>query len=89
MNAKDDFQTILVGVDFSAPSRVALQQAAHIAASNKAELHVLHVVEALVVSDLAKALQVSVNQEKATAVTLTGHELNRWLEAAALPQSGC
>lgn len=86
MNAKDNSRTILVGVDFSEASRVALQQAARITVCNASELHVLHVIEALVVSDLAEALRVSVKQEKATAVTLTSHELKRWLEVAELPQ---
>ena len=83
----NEFKTVLAGVDFSESSRVALRQAARIAAENAATLHVLHVIEALAVSDLAEALHVSIEQERQAAVTLTRHELDLWLERTTLPAS--
>lgn len=47
---------VLVGVDFSPNSVTALAQAARMAKWNGAKLHVLHVVDALVVSDVAGAI---------------------------------
>lgn len=45
--------TILVAVDFSSGSHAALIQAAHLAASRNAALHVLHVVDSAAVATLA------------------------------------
>jgi universal stress protein E len=50
-------QTILVGVDFSLGSRAALHFASDLAARQGAHLHVLHVVETLVLTDLAEAMR--------------------------------
>jgi nucleotide-binding universal stress UspA family protein len=45
-------KSILVGVDFSECSKAALQQAARMAKWNGATLHVLHVIESMVVTEL-------------------------------------
>ena len=52
----DRIKNILVCVDFSPGSASAVSQAARISGWNNANLHVLHVVEDLVVQDLATAL---------------------------------
>lgn len=49
----NQLQNILVAVDFSPCSKAALAQAVRIAGWNHARLHVLHVVEPLVIADLA------------------------------------
>jgi len=72
-------KSILVGVDFSECSKAALQQAARMAQWNGATLHVLHVIESMVVTELAAALKVSVEQQRQTVVTGARHELTRWL----------
>lgn len=51
-----EIRTILVGVDFSEGSRSALRQAVRLARLHGAALHVGHVIESLVVADLAEAL---------------------------------
>ncbi len=50
-------QTILVGTDFSQCSASALAQAARVARWNNANLHVIHVIQNLVIEDLAAALR--------------------------------
>ncbi len=53
----DRLKHIVVGVDFSRFSQVALGQAIRIARATQAKLHVLHVVRASVVDDLKEALR--------------------------------
>jgi len=72
-------KSILVGVDFSECSKAALQQAARMAKWNGATLHVLHVIESMVVTELAEALKVPVEQQRQTVLTGARHELTRWL----------
>jgi nucleotide-binding universal stress UspA family protein len=72
-------KSILVGVDFSECSEAALQQAARMARWNGATLHVLHVIESMVVTELAEALKVPVEEQRQTALTGARHELTRWL----------
>ena len=62
-------KSILVGVDFSECSKAALQQAARMAKWNGATLHVLHVIESMVVTELAAALKVPIEQQRQTALT--------------------
>jgi universal stress protein E len=50
------FATITVGVDLTDGSQRALDQAARLARNDAATLHVVHVIEALVVADLAQSL---------------------------------
>ena len=54
----DRLKNIVVGVDFSRFSQVALGQAVRMARRNQAKLHVIHVIEDSVVSDLREALDV-------------------------------
>jgi universal stress protein E len=72
-------KSVLVGVDFSECSKAALQQAARIAKWNRATLHVLHVIDSLAVTELAAAMEVTVEQERQTALTGARRELTRWL----------
>ena len=51
-------ENVVVGVDFSQHSEDALAQALRIARHDASELHVLHVVEDLVASDLAELFDV-------------------------------
>ncbi len=52
-------QWILVGTDFSAPARNALERAQALAREQKAELIVLHVIEHLDVEEIAQAAEVA------------------------------
>ena len=58
----DQIKTILVGIDFSKCSINAFHQAVRIAQKNGAALHVLHVVETVVVDELAEALYPTVKE---------------------------
>ena len=49
-------RSVLAGIDFSPPSANALRQATRIARWNEAALHVVHVIDMVVVTDLAAAL---------------------------------
>ncbi len=55
-------KSIVVGVDFSTFSQVALDRAIRMARRNQAKLHVIHVIEDSVVSDLREALGVDAEQ---------------------------
>jgi nucleotide-binding universal stress UspA family protein len=72
-------ECILVCVDFSDGSKAALQQAVRIARRSRARLHVLHVIEALAVTELAEALKVPLRQERETALEHARAEMARWL----------
>ncbi len=52
----DRLKSVVVGVDFSEFSQVALDQAARIARCNQAKLHVIHVIGSAVVDDLQESL---------------------------------
>lgn len=52
----DQLRSILVGVDFTPGSATALAQAIRIAQWNRAQLHVIHAIDPLVVTDLEEAL---------------------------------
>jgi len=52
-------QWILVGTDFSAPARNALERAQALAREQKAELIVLHVIEHVDIEEIAQAAQVA------------------------------
>ena len=70
-------QCILVGVDFSDGARAALQQALRLAARNRAVLHVLHVIDAAALGELAGALHTALAPQAATAMELGRAELAR------------
>lgn len=53
----DRLKNVVIGVDFSEFSQVALAQAKHIARWNQTDMHLIHVVDKLVVSDLQKAVK--------------------------------
>ncbi len=52
----DRLKNIVVGIDFSEFSQVALEQARRIARWNQADLHLIHVIDKQVVHDLEKAM---------------------------------
>ena len=52
----DRLKNVVIGVDFSEFSQVALAQAKRIARWNQTDLHLIHVVDKLVVHDLQKAV---------------------------------
>ncbi|HRX84185.1 MAG TPA: universal stress protein [Phycisphaerae bacterium] len=51
----DNLKNIVVGIDYTKSSDAALAQAMRMAQWNAAHIHVIHVIESLVVSDLARA----------------------------------
>ena len=57
-------RTILVAVDCSGPSRAALRQAAQLAEWRNAELHIVHVVDEQVVSELAMWWDLAVGEAR-------------------------
>jgi universal stress protein E len=78
----NQLKSIVAGVDFSPCSRMALQQAVRVAQWNQARLHVVHVIEHLVISDLADALGHTLPQIQTDAVRLAREQLETWLTAA-------
>ncbi|MBE0541809.1 MAG: universal stress protein [Verrucomicrobia bacterium] len=75
----NQLKSIVVGVDFSDCSRSALHQAVRIAQWNQAHLHVVHVIEYLVISDLADALGHTIARIQADAVRHAKGQLEAWL----------
>ena len=51
----DSLENIVVGIDFTPSSEAALAQAMRMAQWNAANIHIVHVIESLVVADLARA----------------------------------
>ena len=78
---------ILVCVDFSDGARAALRQALRIATQNQAALHVIHVIDAAALDELAAALRTPTAQQRAKALELGRAELVRWLEPCPLPEA--
>ena len=64
----DELRTILVGVDFSPCSTAALKQAVHLARDSEAKLCVFHVLDHLVILDLAEALSRKTSELEAEVV---------------------
>jgi nucleotide-binding universal stress UspA family protein len=60
----DSLNSIVVGIDFTKSSGNALAQAMRMAQWNAAKIHIVHVIESLVVADLAKAYGASEAQTK-------------------------
>lgn len=73
-------RSILVGVDFSDCSKAALAQAARLAQWNEARLHVVHVLESLVMSELADSLKVSVLELHEITVDRAAEKLRDWVK---------
>lgn len=78
----NQLRNILVAVDFSDCSQAALAQAVRLAAGNGARLHALHVIEPIVVSDLAWSRHTS-NSDASDLVCRQAHaKLTAWVEEA-------
>lgn len=52
----DSRRSILAGVDFSSSSRTAVQQALRIAAWNRAQVHIVHILDTMVMADVEFAM---------------------------------
>jgi len=82
----NSLKNILVGIDFSESSEAALAQAMRIARWNEAKVHIVHVVESLVISELAKAYNKSEAQTK-SEVEMTARRHAEEAVAAAQARS--
>lgn len=78
----NQLQNILVAVDFSPCSKAALAQAVRIAGWNHARLHVLHVVEPLVIADLAWSTHETRLDANDLVHQRTHDKLTAWIEDA-------
>lgn len=78
----NQLKSIVAGVDFSDCSRSALRQAVRVAQWNNAHLHVIHVIEYLVITDLADAMGHTIGRIQADAVREGTEQLEAWLAAA-------
>lgn len=76
----DRLANILVAIDFSDCSRAALVQAVRIAAWNNAKLHLLHVIEPLVITNLAAALHTEAKNLQEQICQQARAKLIAWLE---------
>lgn len=75
-------KNILVGIDFSPCSVVALNQAARIARWNNARLEIVHVVNVMVVREYAEAIDRPLMLVENEIEQAMRGELNRWLAPA-------
>jgi len=73
----NQLRSIVVAVDFSLCSLKALAHAVRIARWNEARLHAVHVIDALVVSDLAEAFGIPRGEVSAQATHSAADELSR------------
>ena len=64
----NELRTIVVGLDFSRCSLKALAHAVRIARWNGARLHAVHVIDALVLTDLAEVLRIPPDEVRAQHV---------------------
>lgn len=78
-------RNILAAVDFSAPSRAALWQAARLALLSKAKLHVLHVVDAEAVETMAVMRGDGFEHQAAGTLASASAVLPRWIGRSDLP----
>lgn len=78
----NQLRKIVVGVDFSRCSRQALAHAVRIARWNDAQLHLIHVIDALVVTDLAEALRAPLAEVRSQAERTAEQELQACLREA-------
>ena len=77
--------SIVVGVDFSACSRTALHQAARVAQWSNAHLHIAHVGEYLVITDMAEALGHTIARVQADTIRQATGKLEAWLAEIGPP----
>ena len=77
--------TSIVGVDFSECSRSALEQAARMAAWNKANLRIIHAVEYLTISDTAEALRLTEDQIRSEIRQQAISRLDAWAKDVGAP----
>jgi len=90
----DRLQNIVIGVDFSEYSKVALEQAKRIARWNQSDLHFIHVVDKMVVGDLQKAVGSSLEKITQDVARTTRERINELFAEDPLerrkdmPQSG-
>ena len=78
----NQLKNILVAVDFSDCSQAALAQAVRIAGWNGAALHALHVIEPIVVSDVAWAMHATNSDANDLACRRAHAKLTAWVEEA-------
>lgn len=78
--------TIVAGTDFSTCSKSALRQAARLARSRAGTLHLVHVIDALVLDDLAEALRQPPDSLRAEIVGDAEQRLERFLEGVERPE---
>jgi len=83
----NQLKSILVGVDFSDCSKTALHQAARMAALNHAQLHVLHVIEDLVVSEFTEMLHISEVELRELTLGRATATLEQWLKETGCPDT--
>jgi nucleotide-binding universal stress UspA family protein len=84
----NQLKRILLGTDFSPCSTAALNQAARLARWNNARLRAVHVIDELVVSEYAEALQRPLTQVQQEVIAEAGNRLNRWLAEAGVVDPG-
>jgi nucleotide-binding universal stress UspA family protein len=77
-------KSILVPLDFSAPSKKALEYAVAFARQFKAKLTLLHVVEPVATPDFAAAFPLAMDDDKQMAAAR--NELERVVKAARVPR---
>lgn len=79
-------ESVLVAVDFSECSRSALRQAARISRMSSATLHVLHVAESLVVTEVAEATRTSPAEVRREVTARAGEDLEAWFAEIERPE---
>lgn len=75
----NQLKNILVAVDFSDCSKAALAQAVRIAGWNGAKLHAIHVIEPLVVSDVALAMHAAQSDAQDLVIRQAQTRLAEWI----------
>ena len=78
-------KSVLVGVDFSPCSRVALEQAVRLARHNNARLHAVHVVEHLTLDEATWTSHIPHHQLEKDALIESRRLLQTWLEKMDAP----
>ncbi|TVQ52220.1 MAG: universal stress protein [Phycisphaerales bacterium] len=79
-----DWKRIVAGVDFTDHALNALREAARWTRRDKAELHVVHVVESLVITELQETLKTPIEDMEAQVREDTISRLNSMIEEASL-----
>ena len=84
----NNLTTILVAVDFSPGSRAALEQAARIAGTSKASLHVLHVVDQAAVEALSESHGTSYESQARISCLGASAALDDWMAQSRVSANG-